>query len=97
MGIGNLSKPGSKFNSSVGPGSFFRKLSSMIRYGKFSNLKDNMTAIKKSLKPYERYIRRGGLSRLQKLSIWRKIKSRDKNLTLDDARDIKKILDHLSK
>lgn len=97
MGISNLPGPGSKFRSSIGSGSFSRKLYSATRYGGLSNLKDNMPSIKRALKPYEKYIKLGGLSRMQRVSVLRKIRALDKNISKEDIRDIKKVLEHLSK
>jgi len=90
-----LPGPGRKFSINIGPGSFAKKIKSAVRYN--SSLKDNTAAIIKVLESYNQAIRRGGLSRLQKLSAWEKIKAGDKKITTEDARGIKKILSHLGK
>ncbi|MBU1160506.1 hypothetical protein KKC56_01745 [Patescibacteria group bacterium] len=94
MSIQNL-PTGSKFRT-VGPGSFQRKLSSISRYGGLKNLRDNIPAVSKVINKYKTFIKRGGLSRLQRISALQQIQKSDKNFTIQDKRDIKKILSHLS-
>jgi hypothetical protein len=96
MGIRDLPKPGINFKATLGPGSFQRKLSSATRYGGLKNLKDNQKAIVETVKKYQGVIRiKGGLSRLQQLGAWRKIKASDKTVTKEDRREIKEVLKHL--
>lgn len=97
MGIKDLPKPGANFKLNIGPGSFKRKLASATRYGDLKNLSDNKEVITKVLSNnyYSTKIKRGGFNRLDKLYAWRKIKSLDKNITKEDKREIKKILEHL--
>jgi len=97
MGILNLPKPGHKFRTKDTYGSFRRKLKSITRQGDLKNLADNIPAITKSVKAYEKYIKMGGLSYRQKFTIMNRIKKVDKNLSKDDLREIGDILDHLGK
>lgn len=99
MGIKDLPKPGANFKLNIGPGSFKRKLTSAARFGDLKNLNDNKESIIKALgnNYYSTKIKRGGMDRLDKLNVWRKIKSLDKKITKEDKREIKKILEHLGK
>ena len=65
--------------------------------GNLKNLQDNIPAITSAVKSYEKYIQRGGLSSWQKFSVLKKIKKIDKNLTKDDIREIKQIINNLGK
>ncbi|MBD3247953.1 hypothetical protein GF382_01525 [Candidatus Falkowbacteria bacterium] len=93
MGLFNLPKAGHKFSIKSGLGNFSEKLKSITRYGELKNLKNNIPAITKAFKSYEKYIKRGGLSFRQRYCLWRKIKKMDKNLNKEDEREIKKIID----
>lgn len=97
MGIQNLPGSGSKFKASLGPGSFNRKFKSSVMRGELKNLGNNAEAVINAIKKRERVIRRGGLSRLHRLSTWNEIKKNDKNLTKEDRIKIKKILKHLGR
>ncbi|MFA6551652.1 MAG: hypothetical protein WCV41_03950 [Patescibacteria group bacterium] len=92
----NLPAPGSKFRATTGLGNFAKKLKLASRWGELKNIQDNLPAVNQTVKKYESYIKyRGGLTRLQKRQAWRDIKTADKNITVEDKREIKKILDHL--
>lgn len=97
MDIKDLPGAGSEFRATYKPGrgSFADKLKKGCKYGDLKNLQDNINAITKTVKGYERVIRRGGLSRKQRIIAWNKIKSIDKNITKEDRREIKGVLEHL--
>jgi phage tail tape-measure protein len=97
MGIDKLPKPGANFSLTNRSDSFARKLNSAVRYGEDRNLQDNVSAIESVLKSYQRQIRQGGLDRLQIREAWYAIKKKSANLTKEDERDIKKILEGLRK
>jgi len=99
MGINDLPSPGINFRATTGVGNFQKKLSSATRYGDLKNLKNNQKAIVGAISQPTtlRAIRRGGLSRLQQLGVWSKIKASDKTVTKEDKREIKEVLKHLSR
>ena len=69
MGIFSLPKPGSDFRTKNHFSSFERELKKITRHGNLKNLRDNIPSIVKTVKRYEKYIKRGGLSRFQKYMI----------------------------
>ncbi len=97
MGISSLPKPGSNFRAKNHFSSFEYKLKRATRQGDLKNLANNIPAIVKTVKKYEKYIKRGGLSLSLKYSILKKIRKIDKNLSKDDLREIKEILNYLGK
>lgn len=102
MGINDLPKPGINFRATIGPGNFQRKLSNATRFGDLKNLRDNREAVVGAVKRYERDIRvKGGLSRLQRLDAWRKVREASKvsrtSITKGDKLEIKQILEHLGR
>ncbi len=97
MGLFGLPKPGHKFIAKRTYGSFANKLKKITRYGDLKNLADNIPSIISAIGIYEKDIRRGGLSYWQKMSVLKKIKKMDKNLSENDLKEIKKILNYLGK
>ncbi|MCF7820447.1 MAG: hypothetical protein K9M44_03190 [Candidatus Pacebacteria bacterium] len=95
MDLNSLPKPGADFKAKIGPSSFAYKLKSLVRYGKYNNLDNNLEAIIDTIDDYEDYIQKGGLSRSLYFRAWSKIKRRSEDLTRDDEREIKKILQYL--
>lgn len=88
-----LPPAGHKFKMS-GTGSFSRKFSSMIRYGEFSNLKNNKDLALKIFKRLSGTIRRYGRIPLSSRTSALREFSKDPKTTKEDVRDFKKILDH---
>jgi len=91
MGIKNLPGAGTKFTSYA----FKRKMGGLVQGGK-SNLAPYKKDIIETVSRHKTYIKRGGLSRQQRISAWQKIKKSNPNISNESARDIKKILEHLS-
>jgi hypothetical protein len=99
MGIfDSLPKPGAGFRMSGTPGSFQRKFRSATRYGDLKNLKDNEGAITKEFENRMPALRkRGGLTWQERRSAYFNILKRDKKLTIDDKREVKKLLESYAK
>ncbi len=97
MSLSRLPKPGNDFSSKVGPSSFAYKLKNLIRYGDYKNLQDNYDDIVNVVDQYEKYIKRGGVSYSTYRRMWNKIRKSSTNITKDDEREIKKILEYLKK
>ncbi len=95
MGIKDLPKSGTKFSVNDPYGGFKKKLKSVTRYGELKNLQDNLDAILKVVKQYERYIKRGELDYKKKYKMKAQIRKLDKNITKEDIREIDKIIEHL--
>jgi|GEM_PF-4695207 len=94
----NLPKPSAGFRMSGTPGSFQRKFRSAIRFGDLKNLKDNEIAITKEFENRMPALRkRGGLTWQERRDAYLNILKRDKKLTLDDKREVKKLLESYSK
>lgn len=97
MDLSSLPKPGHDFSSKVGSSSFAYKLKNIIRYGEYKNLQDNYDKIVDVVDDYEEYIKRGGISYSTYWKMWSKIKKGCSDITKDDEREIKKILQYLKK
>ena len=62
------------------------------------NLEDNIDDIMAVLREYAPYIRKGGLSYGQKERVWQKIRHMGgDSITVEDKRDIKKLLQHFGR
>jgi hypothetical protein len=86
-----------KFRANAGVGSFSKKLSSATRLGHLSHLSDNKDSIVKVLKKNEAAIRSGSFSATRRARAWNEIKRLEgSKLTSGDAKQIKKLLKHLS-
>jgi hypothetical protein len=96
MDLSKLPKPGSDFSVSDRLGGFKHKMEELTLRGEYKNLRNNLDAILHEVEEYKEYIKRGGLSRGQRLRIWNKIRHLDKNITHEDMLEIKKILEYLS-
>ncbi|MFA5318337.1 MAG: hypothetical protein WC323_02595 [Patescibacteria group bacterium] len=99
MGLKDLPKLGSKFRAKSGPGSFLNKIKRATRYGELKGLQDNIEPIVETMREYQGAIRKkGGMDSLQRKSAWKKIKQKSQDrgieVTKQDARDIKKVLEH---
>lgn len=97
MGLNDLPKPGGKFSTNVGPGSFARKFGAATGSGELKNLRDNKDVLIKTIKKYQQSIKREGLTEQQRRNALSQMQHDDKSLTYDDKQDIKKILRHLGK
>jgi hypothetical protein len=95
MDISKLPKPGSDFSVNDRLGGFRRKFDELTLRGEYKNLRNNKDAILREVEEYKQYIRKGGLSRGQRLRIWNKIQHLDKNITHEDMLEIKEILEYL--
>lgn len=97
MGIKNLPKVGHDFRVRGTASSFDRKLRSASKHG-LKHLKAHTEIISNVVDDYKDYIKyKGGLSRLQKISAWKKIKKNIGDVKTQTRRDIKKILGNLGK
>src|SRR3990167_11055469 len=99
MSLQDLPKPGAKFRAKTGPGNLLKKMKRATRYGELKGLRDNVEPIAETMRDYQSVIRRrGGLDRLQRRGAWKKIKEKSRTegvaITKQDARDIKKVLEH---
>ncbi len=93
-----LPKPGADFSFSDPETGFEEKLKDLIRHSaNFRNLDNNFNNIISVLREYGSALRSGGLSFWQKKSALEKIKEADNNLTVRDLKDVKMILEKLSK
>ncbi|MDO8667601.1 MAG: hypothetical protein Q7K35_00695 [bacterium] len=100
MGINDLPGPGDgiKFRAKTGVRNFQRVFNRLTKRGDLRNLRDNREEIVDVAKQYERVIKiKGGLNRLQKRDAWLKIKAGDTEVTKNDKREIKQILNHLGR
>ena len=97
MGIDNLPGAGNNFRLKGASSSFNTKLKSATVCGK-KNLKPHLDAITSVVAKYEDSIKhKGGMSRLQQVAAWSKIKKISGETTSQTRRDIKKILSKLGK
>jgi hypothetical protein len=92
-----IPKASAGFNFTDPDSGFEEKLRELVRQSTYQNLKDNIDGILSVLKQYSHYLRSGGLDSWQKKSALDKIKKLEHNLTNDDIREIKQILDRLGK
>jgi len=98
MSIDNLPTGGYNFRLDKGHGNFAYKLYKNTRYGELHNLADNRESIVESLKPYTATIRRyGGLNRLQQKQVYKKILTKEGELSWDDRHDVKKVIKYLGR
>lgn len=96
MKISDIAQGGGQFKASVGPGSFNKKLHRAVRHGDLRNLSDNKESIIKAVKTHERAIKLGRFDRVKRINAWKIVKKNDPNLSKKDARDIKKLFNHLA-
>jgi|GEM_PF-1781305 len=94
--VSKLPGAGKLFRTTYGVGNFKKKLNYLIRAGGSKNLENNIESIVSALKKRETYIRRGGLTRQQQINIRREI-GKNSQLSYADKRDLKQILQKLSK
>jgi hypothetical protein len=93
MSLSKLPKGGNSFRMS-GVGGFIRKFSSVVRYGKFSNLQNNKDLAIKIFKKLVPTIRKDGkIPYSTRVRAARKFAESSKT-TKQDAEDFKKILDN---
>jgi hypothetical protein len=96
MGLFNfLPKAGNAFSFEDASRGFEEKLRNVCRRGELKNLEDNIDDILAVLKEYAPFNRKGGLSYGQRERVWQKIRRLGgSDITIEDKRDIKKLLQH---
>lgn len=93
-----LPKANNDFSFDDASRGFEEKLRQICRHGDLKNLEDNVDDIISVLKEYAPFIRKGGLSYGQRERIWQKIRHHGgANITMEDKKDIKKLLQHFGK
>ena len=94
-----LPKAGNDFSFEDASRGFEEKLRSLCRRrADLRNLEDNIEDIMSVLRDYAPYIRKGGLSYDQRERVWQKIRRLGgETITLEDKRDIKKLLQHFGR
>jgi len=99
MSIDKLPTGGFHFRLDKGRGNFAYKLYKSTKRGELHNLSDNRKAIVESLKPHISALKRyGGLNRLQQKSVRQTIyKKEGGKISLDDRRDIKKVVKYMGR
>lgn len=94
-----LPKAGTSFSFDDASRGFEEKLRSVCRRRpELRNLEDNIDDIILALKGYAPYIRKGGLTYDQRERLWQKIRHHGgASITIEDKRDIKKLLQYFGK
>jgi hypothetical protein len=96
MDVAQLPGPGPEFMLNDPHVGFKHKLTLITFKDEYRNIRNSVDLIVDALEPYLEIIKRGGLDRGNRLHIWEKIRSADRNLSRWDMELVTKILEHLS-